>query len=537
MKITKEHYSRRESGDLFVEDRTTRKDLDSLLLEWWQNPRPDFEEINSACGFVEGIHLAEFAACATILGGVESIKESEETLHADEKARSRSVLGALSLNIDQKSHSVDKAEMSAVAELLSEEMSVVRDDWITDIESYGCAKIRSFILESGRLSVALTPVYRRALLVYVQDVARGETPRPAGEGATGQLQTGRGSYLRGLSYRKFIRKDHQGLFDAVKEYVINGAGSLEGLIEVKKTCLSLDVLAVRSASECEHLLYRYHNDNGLIYRYRAKWAVLAARLWVAFVSILAVATGILNFGGRENLFERITDSISVIGIGLFTIFGFVKIASDDADVIKNLLIGIKIMPRYKNIKSDIERHTDITVEEIMLMAKGEVCWADPDSFCYSRTSRRGTFKSIVGLSEEGLNKRGGFYNSAEFIHVVGTGDPYCRRVRDHGKFIHAEEETYNYVIASGGRIFCEMKPCDGKAQRIKRLRKKDRTGNQTEGSSEIKNSQVPAENRGGLNSSGKQLSAAVECERDIMSLEIASGKAKDALNAKGLKRD
>lgn len=469
MKITKEHYSRKESGDLFVEDRKTRRDLDSLLLKWWQNPRPDFGELFSACGFVEGIHLAEFDACATLLGGVESIKASVETLHTDEKARSRYILDALSLNIDHKVHNVDKAKMSAVAKLLLEEMSVVRDDWITDIESYGCAKIRSLILESGRLSVALTPVYRRALTVYVQDVACGETLRPGREGATGQLQADRRSYLRGLSYMKYIRKDHQDLFDAVKEYVINGADSLERLIEVKKTCLSLDALAVGRARDCEDLLYRYHNDNGLVYRYRAKWAVLAARLWVAFVSILALVTGILNFGGRENLFERITDCISVIGIGLFTIFGFIKLASDDADVIKNLLVGIKIMARYKNIKSDIERHIDITVEEIMLMAEGEVCWADPDSFCYSRTSRRGTFKSIVGLSEEGLNKRGGFYNSAGFIHVVGTSNPYCRRVRDHGKFIHAEEETYNYAIASGDRIFSEMKPCDGKAQRIKRL--------------------------------------------------------------------
>lgn len=101
-----------------------------------------------------------------------------------------------------------------------------------------------------------------------------------------------------------------------------------------KTKLSTGVLSRLAA-------IKYHPEGGVVSLPAWVRAVAMTYTLVAFLG--SVAVGVANVAGRDNWFERATDAISTLGLLLFTFIGLVKLSSEDANVIRNAILGKQIL--------------------------------------------------------------------------------------------------------------------------------------------------------------------------------------------------
>lgn len=72
-----------------------------------------------------------------------------------------------------------------------------------------------------------------------------------------------------------------------------------------------------------------------------KWCIIAAWLYTAFAIAISVSTSVLNWGKRDNLFERSFDCIQTLTFLLLSVFGLIKLTSEDENAIRNTLLGRK----------------------------------------------------------------------------------------------------------------------------------------------------------------------------------------------------
>ena len=65
--------------------------------------------------------------------------------------------------------------------------------------------------------------------------------------------------------------------------------------------------------------------------------------WVIVACIISVLVGALNLVKRNNAFERFMDSVSTATLLLVSVFGLIKLTSEDDNAIRNTLLGHKIL--------------------------------------------------------------------------------------------------------------------------------------------------------------------------------------------------
>lgn len=65
--------------------------------------------------------------------------------------------------------------------------------------------------------------------------------------------------------------------------------------------------------------------------------------YVLLATGIAILAGVLNFAGRDNAFERMTDTATTATFLLVSVFGLAKLKSEDDNVIRNTLLGYKLL--------------------------------------------------------------------------------------------------------------------------------------------------------------------------------------------------
>jgi len=108
--------------------------------------------------------------------------------------------------------------------------------------------------------------------------------------------------------------------------------------------------------ECKKI--KYHLEGAVVKL--PKLPQFAALGYIASVVALSLYVGISDVGNRGNILEQILDSVQVATVLLVGIFGIIKLTSEDNNVLRHLLLGVKLMKdsgavqRYLGLKSEGE---------------------------------------------------------------------------------------------------------------------------------------------------------------------------------------
>lgn len=143
----------------------------------------------------------------------------------------------------------------------------------------------------------------------------------------------------------------------------------------------------------------------------------AALLYVVGALTVSVLVAALNFSNRDNAFERVADFAQTATLLLVSVFGLVKLKSEDDNAIRNTLLGNKVM----RSGSDIMKHLDMSEEEELkcLIARSTepMPWLDPVGACYAVHGASGSIRLSEGISMKTLYESGWRFNNNRLFQI------------------------------------------------------------------------------------------------------------------------
>lgn len=170
---------------------------------------------------------------------------------------------------------------------------------------------------------------------------------------------------------------------------------------------------------------------GLNWRRIAAWAYIIISIF--FSSICAIQ----NWAQRENILDRFKDAVETASFLLITVFGLVKLTSEDPNVLKNLARGRApvqdiMQASYFLSSSAIFRPSrpNIIAEYLQLFLAvnvNEVGWADAEGCCYGH--------KVVGKGLDAMPARVEVLKRSGFFFLEGI----CKRSHFWGESVRVEE--------------------------------------------------------------------------------------------------
>lgn len=128
-----------------------------------------------------------------------------------------------------------------------------------------------------------------------------------------------------------------------------------------------------------------------------KWRQFLAWLYVTFAFMLSVVVGVANFGNRDGLFERISDVAQTATLLLVSIFGLVKLTSEDDNAIRNVLFGRKVLRTAQDVQRVVCAKNERELRVMIARSRKEMKWLDPDRTSFATGGASGTLKLRKGM--------------------------------------------------------------------------------------------------------------------------------------------
>lgn len=157
----------------------------------------------------------------------------------------------------------------------------------------------------------------------------------------------------------------------------------------------------------------------------------AALLYVVAAVTVSIVVGALNFSDRDNAFERLADSAQTATLLLVSVFGLVKLKSEDDNAIRNTLLGNKVM----RSGSDIMKHLGLSNEEELkcLIARSTtpMPWLDAVGACYAVHGAGGSIRLSEGISMQKLYESGWRYDNNRLFQIQ-SGHSFFSEEDDRG---------------------------------------------------------------------------------------------------------
>lgn len=85
------------------------------------------------------------------------------------------------------------------------------------------------------------------------------------------------------------------------------------------------------------------NQRTSIYVCRLRGRQIVAWIYIVSIVILSFLCAYLNIPGRDNIYDRVKDAFDVMTILLVSVFGLVKLTSEDPNALRNIALGRKLI--------------------------------------------------------------------------------------------------------------------------------------------------------------------------------------------------
>lgn len=203
---------------------------------------------------------------------------------------------------------------------------------------------------------------------------------------------------------------------------------------------------------------RQHQDGGLVRR--PLWCQLLAIGWIIASVALSIAVGAANWGNRSNLFERLTDTASTATLLLVSVFGLIKLASEDDNAIRNTLFGYKILRDVREVKRYFQRRAGGVSFGLALVAANQpLHWLAEGNTCYLQHPGLGSIVFTDGVSSDEMVALGMLFGAKVMLDyrlgraMWNTSDATDSRVHMERKLIltdfrsKLEVRLHNYIVA------------------------------------------------------------------------------------------
>lgn len=120
-----------------------------------------------------------------------------------------------------------------------------------------------------------------------------------------------------------------------------------------------------------------------------RWHQAGAWLYIVFVAVLAAFCGAQNWGNRDQAFERTKDAFDILTIFLVSVFGLIKLTSEDPNALKNLATGTHqvddLGDAAKLLAKRFRRPSwEESMQKLLCTQSEEVDWVAADGCCYVR---------------------------------------------------------------------------------------------------------------------------------------------------------
>lgn len=178
-----------------------------------------------------------------------------------------------------------------------------------------------------------------------------------------------------------------------------------------------------------HQSNRFVCRRGVTYVTRLRGRQILAWTYIGFSIFIAVMCALENWSDRQNAFERFKDSIDIVTFLLVSVFGLVKLTSEDRNVLQNLARGrapvedIMQAAYFLSIGAFIRAGQVQKVKErlqlILAIEVQGVDWANEKGCCYGHRIVGGGLDAMPAKLE--TLKSGGFFFWREYVrnHISG----------------------------------------------------------------------------------------------------------------------
>lgn len=161
-----------------------------------------------------------------------------------------------------------------------------------------------------------------------------------------------------------------------------------------------------------------HPEGGRL-RSKRRYVVLS-RAYVIVVFTFSMVVAILNFGNRDNVFERIFDAVQVSTLLLVTIFGLVKLTSEDPNVIRNNFLGYRVVRSARDVVRAWGLNSEDEVKKALAYSQRPQGWLDKDGSCYVVTGRGRGILLSYGIESRLLYEIGGDFDDNRYFRGNDT---------------------------------------------------------------------------------------------------------------------
>lgn len=158
-------------------------------------------------------------------------------------------------------------------------------------------------------------------------------------------------------------------------------------------CVELDFPQESSLQLLESI--QWHPEGGVINVPKPKQAV--ALLYVVSAVVFSIAVGVFNVGNRDGVFERVSDAVQTATVLLVSVFGLLKLTSEDENAIRNVLFGRKVLRTVRDIKNAVGASRENDLKILVARSEKEMAWLDQDGSSYATGGAGGSIRLTRGM--------------------------------------------------------------------------------------------------------------------------------------------
>lgn len=181
----------------------------------------------------------------------------------------------------------------------------------------------------------------------------------------------------------------------------------------------------RAAAEKD--VERFAVRRGIVYVEGLVWQQAAAWFYILAVFVVAASCGAQNWGDRDKSFERTKDVFDVLTIFLVSVFGLIKLTSEDPNALKNLATGKHQVDDLSDAAGLLSTGQE-SMQKLLCTRSKEVEWVSAVGCCYGRAVH-GDGGISAGLAKVVTLKQCGFF----FLECI------CKRPEFWGTSVTVEK--------------------------------------------------------------------------------------------------
>ncbi len=185
-------------------------------------------------------------------------------------------------------------------------------------------------------------------------------------------------------------------------------------------------------------------------------AMVIVWTYIAFVIYISVMAAAANWGKRDSVIEKLSDAVWILTTLLVSVFGLIKLTSEDPNAIRHALSGRKALMNPRQVYEYLEvpllddaLHWRESLKGIAAAYQGRIEWLSAHETCYCDSEPIGDIRLSGGLKLSllpafvGLRGKGGFINVVlrKFRRTEQKVGSYWLHVKDEVPLLEVDLDT------------------------------------------------------------------------------------------------